>query len=299
VIFRSVGYDYDCSTMGYPTPADLSRFLMFLGCFTAPTAVIAQTPSPLQEWQYSSGLILAGMFEPDLPEFRVISGVGSEVQPIYDGSRAYRVRGGPVIDVQFKDVAFISTGDGIGYNVIHKRGLQLGVSVAYDLGRKERDDYTNLTGMGDKPVSAVPKLFGAWVMSQEFPLVIRSDIRHLLRTGGGSIADLGAYFPLPGSSPQLAMFFGPSITVANRRYLQDMYGVTNQESASSGHAAYSIKQSGIESMGLGFSATWTLSRHYLVNIETAVNHLGHLAADSPLVERASGHVVALSFDYTW
>jgi hypothetical protein len=27
--------------------------------------------------------------------------------------------------------------------------------------------------------------------------------------------------------------------------------------------------------------------------------LGHLAAASPLVERASGHVVALSFDYTW
>jgi outer membrane scaffolding protein for murein synthesis (MipA/OmpV family) len=285
--------------MHYSTLANLSRFLILLACFTAPTAVIAQTPSPLQEWQYSSGLILARMFESDLPEFRVISGVGSTIQPIYDGSRAYRVLGGPVIDVQFKDVAFISTGDGIGYNVLHTRGLQLGVSIGYDLGRKERDDYTNLIGMGNKPVSAVPKLFGTWVVSQEFPLVIRSDVRHLLRTGGGSIADLGAYFPLPGSSSHLAMFFGPSITVANRRYLQDRYGVTNQESASSRHAAYLIKQSGIEATGLGFSATWTLSRHYLVNVDAAINHLGHLPGDSPLVERAAGHVVALSFDYAW
>ena len=285
--------------MGYSILANFSRFLIFLAFFTVPTAIVAQTPSPLQEWQYSSGLILARMFDSDPPEFRVISGIGSAIQPIYDGSRAYRVRGGPVINVQFKDIAFISTGDGIGYNVVHKRGLQLGVSIAYDLGRKERDDYTNLIGMGDKPVSAVPKLFGAWVVSQEFPLVIRADIRHLLRAGGGSIADLGAYFPLPGSSSHLAMFFGPSITVANKRYLQDMYGVTNQESASSRHVAYSIKQSGIEATGLGFSATWTLARHYLVNVDAAVNHLGHLATDGPLVERASGHVVALSFDYIW
>jgi outer membrane scaffolding protein for murein synthesis (MipA/OmpV family) len=183
--------------------------------------------------------------------------------------------------------------------VVHKRGLQLGVSIAYDLGRKERDDYTNLSGMGDKRASAVPKLFGAWAISQRFPLVIRGDIRHLLRTGGGSIADLGAYFPLPGSSSRLAMFLGPSITVADRRYLQDMYGVTNQESASSRHVPYSIKHGGIEATGLGFSATWTLSRHYLVNGNAAINYLGHLATDSPLVERASGHVVALSFDYIW
>jgi outer membrane scaffolding protein for murein synthesis (MipA/OmpV family) len=136
-------------------------------------------------------------------------------------------------------------------------------------------------------------------VSQKFPLVIRGDLRHLLRAGGGSIADLGAYFPLPGSSSPLAMFFGPSITVADKRYLQDMYGVTNQASASSGHVAYSIKQGGIEAAGLGFSATWILSRHYLVNIDAAINYLGHLATGSPLVERASGHVVALSFDYTW
>jgi outer membrane scaffolding protein for murein synthesis (MipA/OmpV family) len=281
------------------TAANLSRLFILLACFAAPTAVIAQTPSPLQEWQYSSGLILAGMFEPDVPDLRAIYGVGSEIQPIYAGSRAYRVRGGPVINVQFRDIAFISTGDGIGYNLVHRRGLQLGVSVAYDLGRKERDDYANLTGMGDKPVSAVPKLFGSWVVSEEFPLVIRSDIRHLLRAGGGSIADVGAYFPLPGSSAHLAMFFGPSITVADTRYLRDMYGVTSRESVLSGHVAYSIKQSGIEATGLGFSATWTLSSHYLVNIDAAVNYLGHVPADSPLAERTSGHVVALSFDYTW
>lgn len=59
-------------------------------------AVLAQTPSPLQEWQYSGGIILARLFQPDLPEWRRVLGVASEVQPVYDGARAYRVSGGPV-----------------------------------------------------------------------------------------------------------------------------------------------------------------------------------------------------------
>jgi len=74
--------------MDYSMLANFSRFLIFLAFCTVPTAIVAQTPSPLQEWQYSRGLILAGMFESDLPEFRVISGVGSAIQPAYDGSRA-------------------------------------------------------------------------------------------------------------------------------------------------------------------------------------------------------------------
>jgi outer membrane scaffolding protein for murein synthesis (MipA/OmpV family) len=273
--------------------------LLVLLCLAAPPAALAQTPSPLQEWQYSSGLILARMFEPQMPEFRAVTGLGGAVQPVYDGSRAYRAKGGPAINLQYEDIAFFNTGDGLGLNLVHRRGLQLGVSMTYDLGRKERDDYSNLRGMGDKRLAAVPKLFGTWVVSEDFPLVIRGDVRHLLRAGGGNIADLGAYFPMPGSSSRFALFLGPSITLANRRYLRDTYGVTQQQSAVSGHPAYSIQQSGIEAMGVGVSATWMLSRHYLVNLEGALNYLGHLPADSPLTERDSGHVVAVSFDYAW
>src|ERR1700682_2221465 len=80
--------------------------------------VRAQTPSPLQEWQYSGGIILARLFEPDLPRYRTILGLAAEVQPVYDGSRAYRVEGGPVINIHYLDIAFISTGEGVGYNVL-------------------------------------------------------------------------------------------------------------------------------------------------------------------------------------
>src|SRR5450432_3207549 len=90
--------------------------LLLCGCFSQ--LVSAQTPSPLQEWQYSGGIILARLFDPDLPRFRTILGLAAELQPAYSGSRAYRVEGGPDINFYYRDIAFISTGDGIGVNVL-------------------------------------------------------------------------------------------------------------------------------------------------------------------------------------
>ena len=264
-----------------------------------PFALHAQTPSPLQEWQYSGGIILERMFEPTPPDIHAVAGVGAEVQPAYEGSRAYQVRGGPALDIRYRDMAFLSTGEGIGYNLIHRRGLELGLSVAYDSGRKERLDYSNLRGMGDKTVSAVPKAFVAWVISERFPAVIRADVRHLLRTGGGTVGDLGFYLPMPGISKRMVFFVGPSVTVANRHYLRDLYGVTGTQSIASGHPTYDIRDAGVNAYGLGLMATWRLTLHYLLNLDAAVNRLGHETANSPIVERASSHVIAMSLDYHW
>src|SRR5579871_2966471 len=40
------------------------RFLGLLLLFMVSRAGLAQTPSPLQEWQYSGGIVLARLFEP-------------------------------------------------------------------------------------------------------------------------------------------------------------------------------------------------------------------------------------------
>jgi outer membrane scaffolding protein for murein synthesis (MipA/OmpV family) len=262
-------------------------------------AANAQTPSPLLEWQYSGGIILERVFEPTPPDFHAVVGLGAEVQPAYEGSRAYKVRGGPALDIRYRDLAFVSTGDGIGYNVIRRRGLELGLSIAYDSGRKERLDYGNLRGMGDKPISAVPKVFVAWVVSDRFPVVVRADVRQLLRSGGGTVGDFGFYLPTPGSSERIAFFVGPAVTVASRHYLNDLYGVTASQSMASGHPIYDIHDAGVNAYGVGLMATWRLTRHYLLNFDGAVNRLGHETLNSPIVERASSHVIAVSIDYHW
>jgi outer membrane scaffolding protein for murein synthesis (MipA/OmpV family) len=92
---------------------------------------------------------------------------------------------------------------------------------------------------------------------------------------------------------------GPSVTVGSRRYLRDLYGVTDEQSIDSGHAPYNVPHEGVDAVGLGLSATWSVSRHYLLNFDGAINRVGHEVADSPIVERPSAHVLAVSFDYRW
>jgi outer membrane scaffolding protein for murein synthesis (MipA/OmpV family) len=261
--------------------------------------VRAQTPSPLQEWQYSGGIILARLFEPDLPRYRTILGLAAEVQPVYDGSRAYRVEGGPVINIHYLDIAFISTGEGVGYNVLRGDHYQLGIALTYDLGRKEKDDLSKLRGMGNIGAAAVGKIFGSWVLSKSFPMILRVDARQFAGGAQGAVGDAAVYLPLPGSSQTFVMFAGPSITLATHHYLQTLYGVTPEQSLLSGHPVYELARDGTSAAGVGFSASKFLTPHWILNLDTAINQIRGSASRSPLVERRTQRVLALSLDYQW
>src|SRR5260370_10703187 len=101
--------------------AILSRrlaWLAFMLWACVPSIALSQTPSPLQEWQYSSGIVLERLFEPNLPDWRVVLGAGAEAKPLYDGSALSRVQGGPVINIRYNDIAFVSVVDGWAVNLL-------------------------------------------------------------------------------------------------------------------------------------------------------------------------------------
>jgi outer membrane scaffolding protein for murein synthesis (MipA/OmpV family) len=258
----------------------------------------AQTPSPLQEWQYSGGLILARLFEPNLPDWRVVLGAAAESQPVYAGAGAYRVQGGPVINIQYSDIAFLSTGDGLGVNFLRGDHYRVGAAIAYDLGRRERDDYNNLRGMGDISAAPAAKVFASYVLSKKFPLILRVDVRQLLGGANGTVGDAGVYMPLPGSSKKFVMFAGPSITLATHRYLQSEFGVTPSQSLTSGHPVFDT-HAGMVSVGVGFSATRFITDHWLVNLDAALSKLKGSPDISPLTEHSTQREIALSLDYQW
>ena len=271
--------------------------LIVLSCL--PHHASAQTPSPLQEWQYSGGIILARLFQPDLPTFRTVLGAAADLAPLYDGANEYRTKGGPVINIHYKDIAFLSTGEGLGYNFLRGDHYQFGVAMAYDLGRKERDDLTNLHGMGDIGVAPVAKVYGSAVLSKKFPLILRVDARQYIGGAEGAVGDVGVYMPLPGSSKTFVMFAGPSITLATHHYLQTVYGVSAEQSLNSGHPEYEIPHAGTATVGVGFSATKFVTSHWLLNIDGAVSQIRGSAAESPIVESRTQKVLALSVDYQW
>jgi outer membrane scaffolding protein for murein synthesis (MipA/OmpV family) len=258
--------------------------------------VLAQTPSPLQEWQYSTGRILEHLFDPEVPEWRYVVGLATEYKPLYDGSAPYRVVVGPVIDVRYRDVAFASVGEGLGVNVIRGSNYRAGIALAYDLGRLVADDESHLHGLSDIKAAPVMKVFASYVASEQLPLVLRLEARQFVGGAEGAVADIEAYAPLPGSSQTLVMFAGPSLTLADHHYMQTVFGVTKAQSLASGYTAFDA-HGGSDAVGFGFAATHFINDHWLINLNAAVNHLLGSGNDSPITQRSLQHIVVLSSGY--
>ena len=278
----------------------MRRFIylaLLLGAF-GPRLAWSQTPSPLQEWQYSGGIVLQQLFEPNLPEWRTVLGVAGDLEPVYQGASAYRFRGGPVINIRYKDLAFFSLGEGLGINILRGRYYRVGVSLGFDLGRRVPDDYPNLHGLGDIAPAPYVKLFASYVLSKDFPLVIQMDARQILGGASGALGDFEAYMPLPGSSKSFFMFAGPSITWANHRYLQKEFGVNQTQSLASGDPIFNV-HGGTNSVGFGFSATKFVTEHWLLNVDAAISQLRGSAAASPITESRTQRALAVSIDYHW
>lgn len=256
----------------------------------------AQTPSPLAEWQYSSGILLEKMFEPSLPNWAYNLGLGAEYQPIFPGSQRYRVQPGPEIDIRYKDLLFASTGEGLGVNVLRGPNWRAGFSITYDLGRRAADYNSHLHGLGNIPVAPEAKLFAEYVISKSFPLVIRADVRRALGGSDGWIGDIGAYLPLPGSSERLIMFAGPTLTFADSRWMQSWFGVGLAQSMRSGYRRYDASP-GLRSVGFGFSAVWFFHKPWYLAADAAVEQLVGSAAHSPITESATEGALAVTAGY--
>jgi outer membrane scaffolding protein for murein synthesis (MipA/OmpV family) len=263
-----------------------------------PRLAVAQTPSPLQEWQYSSGIILEKLFEPNPPDWRVVAGVAAEYQPLYDGAKPYRLIAGPVINIQYKDLYFFSVGEGLGVNIVRGDNYRMGLSLGYDRGRRVEDDLEHLRGLGNIATAPVLKAFGSYVISKDFPLILRADVRQFIGGSDGVVGDLQAYMPLPGSSQKLVMFAGPSFSFASHLYQQTTFGVSSAQAAASGYPVYEA-HAGSNSMGLGFSASRFLTKHWIINTDMAIDRLIGSASESPFIVHKSQAAIALSFEYSW
>jgi outer membrane scaffolding protein for murein synthesis (MipA/OmpV family) len=281
--------------------AVVSRWYAYLAlmlCVCVPRIVWSQTPSPLQEWQYPGGTILEKLYEPNLEDWRVVLGAALVSEPRYDGGLAYRVSPGPVIVVLYKDIAFASVGEGIGVNLLHGEKYRVGVSVGYDLGRPMSDDYRHLYGLGNIDPAPVVKVFGSYVISKEFPLVLRADVRRIVGGADGLLGDFSFFMPLPGSSKTFVMFAGPSITFSNRQYMRKVFGVSADQAADSAYPMYNA-HGGFTAAGMGFSASYFLTSHWLINADLAWNRLQGSASASPITQSNEQGVIEFSTEYRW
>lgn len=258
----------------------------------------AQTPSPVQEWQYPGGIVLTKLFEPKTPEWRVVVGTAVVAMPLYAGSRPYQITGGPVIDLRYGDLAFASVGEGAGVNVLRGDNYRAGFALGYDLGRHVSAYPSHLSGLGDISPAPVMKLFVSYAISKAYPVVLRADVRQFVGGADGVVGDLGIFMPLPGSSDRFILLAGPSITLADGLYMRREFGVSVLQAQSSGYHAFNAR-GGENETGLGVNATWLITDHWLANMDTAVTHLLGSARESPITQSATQGVVSVSGAYRW
>jgi outer membrane scaffolding protein for murein synthesis (MipA/OmpV family) len=280
--------------------SSVTRRLAFAGMLAAgiPLPAAAQTPSPLAAWQYSAGIMLEQVFAPQVPTWRIRVGPSVSFQPRYDGASSYHLLAGPTIDIRYSDRFFLSTGEGLGMNVLVGPNWRVGITASYDLGRRSADDLDHLHGLDNINAAPSVHVLGEYLVSKSFPLVLRADLRRSIGGDNGWIGDLGVYMPMPGSSESFSWFAGPTVTIADSRYMNSWFGVNAAQSARSGLREYHAS-AGVKSAGFGVSATWMINKHWFLNGNAAFQQLVGSAADSPITQRSSSGVFDLSIDYNF
>lgn len=263
---------------------------LFFAVVLAPQA-LAQTPSPMAEWQYSAGIPLRPMFTDEVPDWQIEVGAAGVVQPLYPGAGKYRLVPGPDIDVRYKDKAFFSIGEGLGVNLFSGKTYRVGAALGFDLGR-EADSATRLRGTGDIGLAPVPKLFAEYVL---FPVVLRADVRRALGGVDGWMGDFSAYMPVWGTK-KFFVFAGPTVTLADDVASRHEFGISATQHLRSGLPRYDAT-GGLQSAGFGTSATWIMTDHWLVDGGASAQRLLDGAAHSPLVQSRLQYQATVTIGY--
>ncbi len=266
----------------------LALTLLLLTGFATPGA--AQTPSTLAYWQFSLGQTLTPLGGP-VPDWRYNIGAGVLTQPNYEGAKRYEVLPSGIVDIRYKNIAFASDGEGIGVNLLHGTTYRAGIALSYDLGRNNTED-PRLRTLPTIGITPEVKLFAEYFF---LPFVLTGNVRQGIVGHQGLIADFGAYVPIPlGSS--LFLFAGPTVSLANTKYMKSYFGVTPGQAANSPLRPYS-PTSGAKDVGFGLSAAYLLSDNWVVVANSAYERLLGEAGNSPIVEDKSQFTVNLNLVY--
>ena len=257
-------------------------------------SAIAQTPSPLPEWYYSQGHLLERHMLNGLPKWEGTAGLAAETQPKYEGGNAYQTSGGPAFDLRYRDIAFASTGEGFGINVLRNERYRAGLALTFDMGRSQRDDH-HLTGLGNLGVAPEAKVFAEYMVV--FPLVARVDVRRAFGGEGGWIGDFSLYSPVSGSEI-FFVFAGPSLTFADSDNLRHTFGVSPTQSAASGYPVHDAGK-GLRSGSFAVDGGYFFTKNWLIEGAVAAEKLFGGAGDSPFVQERSQFAMTISGEYRW
>lgn len=218
-------------------------------------------------------------FEPQQvePKWGLIIGAGAMYEPEYEGSGDFKVSPIPAIIITYGDWLSIDP-RGLSVTVFEHSGFSLAGKVGYEMGRDE-DDSDRLRGLGDIDFAAT---VGAKAAYKWKGLEIYAEIDQTIDGSESLIGTLGAEYTAPVNE-RFFVGAGVSATVANDKHMQSYFGVTPSQSVSSGLREYE-PDAGLKRVDFTATATYMVTKNWLVRGEAGLGVLVGDAADSPIVE---------------
>ncbi len=251
---------------------------------------------PADPWTVSIGLGVASA-----PEYEGASKRVSSVLP--DLNIKYTTR-------DFGSFALGSKGRGLSWTMVDQEAYSFGIGLQGDGGRVDTKDGSllrpgskRLRGMGEIKSSVEVTAFGHVVLG--VPLILqvakglgdgKTDAKDFSVKGhGGTRIDLMSEIPYEVTK-SLSLSISPSVQWADSKFTQAYFGVTPEQAARTGFAAFKAK-GGIRSVGLGLGANYKLGPQWSANAFANYSQLQGDAAKSPLVQKKGQAAVQLGVAY--
>jgi outer membrane protein len=225
-------------------------------------------------------------------------GLGIGAGPAYPG--AYKRNGyiGLVFEANFGNGWFVSGQDGIGYRFLETpSGFSMAATLGVLPGRSEKEGRNDgrrnlLAGMGDIGARGAANLM---LNYDSGPFHGRATLTRSLGSRNNTLVGVEGIYDLYADANNLVRA-STGFLYGNRSTMQTYFGVTPQQSASSGNLVYT-PGSGIGEVHAAVNWRHAFSENWVGSVGVGMVSLRHAAADSPLVERRKSGYAAATLGY--
>lgn len=231
--------------------------------------------------------------QPKANDWRYVLGIGGGYTRAYEGSDEFKTMMIPVINIDYKQgLFFLNVRDGIGSYPLRGKHYKVGASIAYVPAREERDDRTNLHGMGDTKASATANIlteydFGIVKIAGRYTTALSGDYGTTVRL------NMSSRYPLTRN----IILMGSVYTIwADEEHMNNRFGVTDMQSVASGYEQYRLK-AGTKSIGGTIGVTYLISKEWSANLTVSGAKLMDEVIDSPVVKDEFVPVGFLTLNY--
>lgn len=224
-------------------------------------------------------------------------GAAGFAAPSYEGGKDFLFRATPMISLgkAGPQARFTSRNDNISFSLFDNGAVRAG-AVGKIVFTRDGDTSDDLKGLD-------PVRWGveAGAFAEIYPLDwlrLRAEVRHGVRAHDGVVADISAD-AFHDVTPLVRVSGGPRMSFASSDYLDAYYGVSAEEAAASGLAAYDT-DGGLKSAGVGGAVTWKTTEKVTTSLFGEYSRLLGSAKDSSLVrERGSPNQFLLGVSATY